>query len=564
MSPSRRCYFCGISTIHYGPRRRSRAPVRSYQLNDDFLLEHPSVMEYAGHMIEEPQITAEKKICRPCLQRADRFVIRQRRERMQEERNEAVQQAATDVGSGPNSVKRNKLMSSLRQYQTYSQTDVLVVKAFGVDDGQFNTSSCFSEILTIEDEEEEEEKRIPETNIPRLVPIEKLLQPHVIEPKPRTLLQNPETTDLNTQTIIDQQKPRADNNMFLAQNNTDSNKLLLYPVKGTDNTDDKFLILPNNSKIVVDGNELKLVNNSVPVLLPDGTMVTLAPQTQQIVVPIVNNIIPNSIAFNNNALTVKGIDTVEEIIIPDRGKIGEKVVSSVVFNNNNVAIETTNEKDNVSRAALSKTGELGRVNDLNQVGDLSRVGDTRRVGDVSQIVDDTNQTDDEICKITDLRSLQHDATEKCPPPKRANSNIDWEDKIPMDVISFMEKCNNTKHPPAKGNHWTPTLPTTPTHACILPDVTVSSGPCAISKTPAVPKIPTVSKAPTILNNLPPVARIPVISKCFVPPVTQRSVKAPKPNASVAEDDDMGLLKPMSRKPRVRKRKCDDDDVIIVS
>ncbi|XP_053610024.1 uncharacterized protein LOC128674998 [Plodia interpunctella] len=103
MSPSRRCYFCGISTIHYGPRRRSRAPVRSYQLNDDFLLEHPSVMEYAGHMIEEPQITAEKKICRPCLQRADRFVIRQRRERMQEERNEAAQQAATDVVVEPSS-----------------------------------------------------------------------------------------------------------------------------------------------------------------------------------------------------------------------------------------------------------------------------------------------------------------------------------------------------------------------------------------------------------------------------------------------------------------------------
>lgn len=43
------CYFCGISTVR-GPRRRFRAPIRSYKLTDEYQSTYPYIAEYSRHL----------------------------------------------------------------------------------------------------------------------------------------------------------------------------------------------------------------------------------------------------------------------------------------------------------------------------------------------------------------------------------------------------------------------------------------------------------------------------------------------------------------------------------
>ncbi|KOB51990.1 Vacuolar protein sorting-associated protein 13C [Operophtera brumata] len=96
---ARHCFF--LSTIRRLRQRIRRRPVESYLLTEDYIAANPSIIEYARSLFEVCQITAEDRICRPCLQRANRFVILHRRTQEQEE---SAQQVELAPSSGSSSV----------------------------------------------------------------------------------------------------------------------------------------------------------------------------------------------------------------------------------------------------------------------------------------------------------------------------------------------------------------------------------------------------------------------------------------------------------------------------
>ncbi|CAH0731102.1 unnamed protein product, partial [Brenthis ino] len=87
------CFFCGVSTLR-GPRRRRQRPIQSYLLTKYYIADHPNIIEYANHIFNDRLIIATDRICRPCLQRADRYVLRARKAQEEQETAVALQQPA--------------------------------------------------------------------------------------------------------------------------------------------------------------------------------------------------------------------------------------------------------------------------------------------------------------------------------------------------------------------------------------------------------------------------------------------------------------------------------------
>ncbi|XP_013196254.1 uncharacterized protein LOC106139366 [Amyelois transitella] len=337
---------------------------------------------------------------------------------------------------GPVSIKRKKLLSSLRRYQALAQTAVLIVDATGVGELQ-NINN--NETITIEEE------ATPRAGVPRLVPINNLL--HVPSQQP------------------------VDN-------------VLLYPMS-----------MINGNKILFLSNNFYHANNSnLPILLPDGRIVA-TPQSGggQLILQDARV----SSLVNVNA---------EDILSPDRKK-------------------ATSDVDNVK-----KTKFVPKIDVRNEVTD--------DFAQVTKVNSGSAMADSDMCKITNLRSLKDKGGLETPSVlKRADPSIDWEDKIPMDVISFMDANDPNASDINKAFNRKSARTHIHTHA-------QGSPPQLAART-----VPANVEQKQVDANA----------------ILQKLESRPESNFNVFQQT-LDLLEPRKRGPRMscsRKRKCEDDDDVII-